>query len=235
MTTKSSIYGGGEPWDLPAYTIPLAARLVRIPTVTLRSWVLGRTYETASQGKKRAMPLIDPPPGGFLSFTNLVEAHVLASMRRVHEIKLHKCRRAIHFMKTNLKVEHPLARETFRTDGVDLFVDKLGTLINVSSDGQVELREAIEQGLTRVFYADGVACQLFPLTRQAEGPEQPRHIVIDPRLAFGRPVLAGTAIPVEEIAQRFQAGDSIDTLAREFGVATDLVSEALRVKILEAA
>jgi uncharacterized protein (DUF433 family) len=159
----------------------------------------------------------------------------MASMRRVYEIKLHKCRRAIHFMKTNLKVEHPLAREAFRTDGVDLFVDKLGGLINVSSDGQVELREAIEQGLTRVFYADGVACQLFPLTRGAEGPEQPRHIVIDPRLAFGRPVLTGTAIPVEEIAQRFQAGDSIDTLAREFGVATDLVSEALRVKILEAA
>jgi uncharacterized protein (DUF433 family) len=99
----------------------------------------------------------------------------------------------------------------------------------------VELREAIEQGLARVFYADGVACQLFPLTRGADGPEQPRHIVIDPRVAFGRPVLTGTAIPVEEVAQRFQGGDSIDTLAREFGVATDLVSEALRVKILEAA
>jgi hypothetical protein len=137
MTTKSSIYGGRDPRDLPAYTLPLAARLVRIPTVTLRSWVLGRTYETASLGKKRAMLLIDPPPGGhgFLSFTNLVEAHVLASMRRVHEIKLHKCRRAIHFMKTNLRVEHPLARETFRADGVDLFVDKLGSVINVSSEG----------------------------------------------------------------------------------------------------
>jgi uncharacterized protein (DUF433 family) len=47
--------------------------------------------------------------------------------------------------------------------------------------------------------------------------------------------LTGTAIPVEEVAQRFQGGDSIDTLAREFGVATDPVSEALRVKILEAA
>ncbi len=156
-------------------------------------------------------------------------------MRRVHDVELRKCRRAIHFMKRDLGVDHPLARETFRTDGVDLFVDTLGRLINVSSNGQVALREAIEQSLTRVFYSDGVACRLFPITRGAQGPDQPKLIVIDPRLAFGRPVLTGTAIPVEGIAQRFQAGDSIETLAREFGVATELVSEALRVKILEAA
>jgi hypothetical protein len=111
--------------------------------VTLRSWVLGRNHGTASHGMKRATPLIDPPPGGrsFLSFTNLVEAHVLASMRRVHEIKLHKCRRAIHFMKTNLKVDRPVARETFRTDGVDLFGCSTRTGSRASS----------HRGLQRVF------------------------------------------------------------------------------------
>ena len=81
MTTKSSIYGGREPWDLPAYTIPIAARYVRLPRATLRSWVIGRQYETSGEGLKRAQPLIFPPTGGggFLSFTNLVEVHVLAA------------------------------------------------------------------------------------------------------------------------------------------------------------
>jgi len=81
----------------------------------------------------------------------------------------------------------------------------------------------------------GIASQLYPLVRTAETVDQPKLIVIDPRMAFGRPVLFGTAIPVEEIAQRFQAGDSIEVLLNEFGVSRDLVDEALRAKILEAA
>jgi uncharacterized protein (DUF433 family) len=231
------IYGGKNPWDLPAYTIPMASRFVRLPVATLRSWVVGRSYATM-EGAKHAAPLIHPPEGPharFLSFTNLVEAHVLASMRRVHEIKMYKVRSAIAYVEREFDVKHALAREVFRTDGVDLFVERVGKLVNVSAEDRGQLRLALHASLKRVDYVGGIASQLYPLVRTAETVDQPKLIVIDPRMAFGRPVLRGTAIPVEEIAQRFQAGDSVEVLVEEFGVSKDLVDEALRAKILEAA
>jgi uncharacterized protein (DUF433 family) len=236
MKKKTDIYDGENPLELPAYTLPTAARFVRVPTVTLRSWIVGRNYETA-KGTKRALPLIHPPAHGegYLSFINLVEAHVLASMRKDHEVEMRKCRAAITYVENELAVDHPLARQTFHTDGIDLFVEKFGKLINASAKGQVALRDAIKQGLSRVGYKDGIAARLFPLLRASGDADQPKLVVIDPRIAFGRPVLSGTAIPVEEIAQRFQAGDSSAHLAKEFGLDRDRIDEALRLKILEAA
>jgi uncharacterized protein (DUF433 family) len=222
------IYGGVKPWDVPAYTLPTAARHVRIPAATLRSWVLGRPYEAANQ-TRHSPALIRVPQGRprFLTFTNLVEAHVLASMRRKHELPMHKVRKAIKYLESELGVEHPLATETFKTNGVDLFVNRFGRLVNVSKDGQTEMKDAIEAGLTRINYEMGIASQLFPLIR-ADGFEQPKLIVIDPRVAFGRPVLLGTGVPVDEIAQRFQAGESAAELAKDFRVKEPMVEEAIR-------
>ena len=64
--------------------------------------------------------------------------------------------------------------------------------------------------------------RLFPLIRADR-----RTVVVDPRISFGRPVLVGTGIPVEAIADRFKAGDSIGHLARDYGVSADLVEDAL--------
>src|SRR5262245_27698890 len=61
--------------DLAAYTLAEAARYLRLPLATLRSWVLGRQYPTA-EGSGQFPPLMRPasrrPP--LLSFSNLIEA-----------------------------------------------------------------------------------------------------------------------------------------------------------------
>jgi hypothetical protein len=67
----------------PAYTVAEAAHYVRMPEVTLRSWVSGRLYPVSGQ-QRRSSPVIhlDDPKGQYLSFINLVEAHVLGAIRR---------------------------------------------------------------------------------------------------------------------------------------------------------
>ncbi len=222
---ESNLYGGRDPRDIPAYAIPSAAQLAGIPATTLRSWVLGRSYET-NTGVRRAAGLIKLPAGnkdGFLSFTNLVEVHVLAAMRRQHELKLETVRNAVRYLKRESAQDHPLAYETFRTNGVDLFVERYGDLVNASRDGQVAIRSAIEASLQRVEYEQGRAVRLFPFVTAER-----RSIVIDPRRAFGRPSIAGTGIPIAIIADRFRGGDSIDHLARDYGVASELVEDAVR-------
>lgn len=216
-----------EPRDLPAYSIVEAARLVCVPATTLRSWVSSDLI-ARPRGSDQARP--------GLSFSNVVEAHVLTAIRRKHLVPLDRIRSALRFMRERLGVPRPLITEKFKTDGVDLFLDYAGRLVNVSRSGQVEMRELIEIYLSRVEWdADGIAARLYPLTRADAAVEQPRIIVIDPRRGFGRPVLAGTGVPVEAIASRYRAGDAIDAIALDFCVSREMIEDALRVGYRPAA
>jgi uncharacterized protein (DUF433 family) len=223
MSSRNDIYGGKDPRDVAIYTVPAAAGLVGVPESTLRSWVFGRSYSVA-EGQRQARAVIQAPKPGFLSFTNLVEAHVLAAMRREYRLKLDTVRRAVVYVKRELGVEHPLAREEFKTDGVELFVERLGRLVSASGGGQLAMRAAIDCRLERVEYRERRALRLFPLQRQ----DQPKVVVIDPRLAFGQPVLVGTGIPTAVIHERFHAGESISHLANDYGIRIELIEEALR-------
>jgi len=223
---------------LPAYPLGDASRYLQMPTSTLRSWVRGRSYPTA-RGKRFFQPLLDASESEghlTLSFINLVEAHVLDAIRRTHGIALPKVRKAIQFVKHVLGSDHPLAEKSFETDGVDLFVREYGQLINVSRDGQLAMKSILEAYLDRIERdASGFAVRFYPFTRDraasAAVRKEPRSIVIDPRISYGRPTLAGTGIPTSVLAERYKAGDSIKALADDYEVPTDEIEEAIRCEL----
>jgi uncharacterized protein (DUF433 family) len=228
VTAAKKLYGGADPRDLPSYTVPFAASLVGVPASTLRAWVLGRKYPT-KDGPRQAKRIIHPADVGFLSFTNLIEAHVLSAMRKDYQLKLDVVRRAVGYVETELEVEHPLAREEFRTDGVHLFVERFGKLVNASADGQLAIRKALDTRLDRIDYANRRADRLFPLLRTSElATSQPRLVVIDPRRGFGRPILADKGILVSVIKERFQAGEPCSRLAKDYKVRVEAIEEAVR-------
>jgi uncharacterized protein (DUF433 family) len=200
--------------------------LTGVPKSTLRAWVAGRTYPTKKE-TRRAEAVIRPPEPAYLSFINLVEAHALAAMRREYLLKLDTIRTAVRYVEKQLRVTHPLARQEFKTDGVELFVEHLGALLNVSREGQRSIREAFGDRLERVEYEAGFAARLYPWIRPNQ-KDQPRLVVIDPRRSFGRPVLASSGVPVEAVKERFQGGESFTDLAEDFGVGVDAIEEALR-------
>ena len=201
---------------MPCYSFPEAAHYLRIPVTTLRSWVRGRKYST-SEGDLFFQSVIELPDDSqnLLSFINLVEIHVLDAIRLDHRISLHKVRIAIDFIKEELTSDHPLAYHKLETDGLDLFVEEYGQLINVSQAGQLVLRKLLQAHLRRIDSdSAGYALRLYPFTRKRlQLIEEPKAIVIDPRISFGRPVLAGTGIPTAIIAERYKAGEAIGALA----------------------
>jgi uncharacterized protein (DUF433 family) len=227
VSRATDIYAGRRPEDVPAYPFAEAAALAGVPKSTLRSWVLGRPFPSRG-GQRWSQPVIRLPKGQrqFLSFPNLVEVHVLAAMRRKHALGLDAIRRAVRYVHDELEIEHPLATEEFKTNGVDLFVERLGQLINASREGQLGMRAVLVGSLDRIEYdRSGRAIRLFPLLRREDAP---KNIVIDPRRAFGRPVLAGTSVPAADVRARFEAGDGVDELARDYDVSPDLIEDALR-------
>jgi hypothetical protein len=90
------------------------------------------------------------PPRRALSFLNLVEAHVLAAIRRQHHVPLPKVRQALVYVSKKMDTHRPLAESEFQTDGVDLFLEKLGSLVNVTREGQTEMKDVIRDHLKRI-------------------------------------------------------------------------------------
>ena len=205
--------------DVPNYPAAEAARCLGMVTQTLRTWFLGQ---------KAMQPLFTPADTKplTLSFWNLVESSVVASIRKVHGISFQKVRRALRFVEQQMGLPRPLITQDFATDGVSLFVEHYGALISATEDGQVVIRELIEASLTRIERdEEGLAAKLYAWTHD---PHEPKVVSIDPRVSFGRPTLAGTGVTVEALVDRFHAGDTIAGLAEDYRVSPDKVEAMMR-------
>ncbi|WP_009631756.1 DUF433 domain-containing protein [Synechocystis sp. PCC 7509] len=230
------LYGETDPRNIPTYSFSDAARYLRIPAVTIRSWTVGRRYPTSS-GFNFSKPIIaikELKPS-LLSFTNLIEIHILRGIRKHHKIQLDKVRAALDYIDEQFPVPHPLATEKFQTNGVDLFIEKYGSLINASKRGQTELKNVLNAHLQRIELDDsGLAIRLYPFTRSHE-EDNPRIVAIDPRIAFGRLVIAGTGISTSVLAERHQAGESINELSYDYDCDSLKIEEAIRCELRAAA
>ena len=136
--------------ELPAYGVAEAAHYLLVPRATLRAWVAGMSY--GSDGERRFFkPVIQPAATSpvALSFINLIEAHVLAAIRRKHRVDMPAVRRAIDFLKKEFGSQHPLADHKFETNGVDLFVERYGQLLSVSEGGQLAVRQLANEHASR--------------------------------------------------------------------------------------
>jgi uncharacterized protein (DUF433 family) len=233
----SRLYEGTSPLHVPAYSVGEAAHHLQLAETTVRSWVLGRGYKT-TEGARRFQPLIRVPDKrlALLSFQNLVEVHVLAALRRVHLVKLPAVRKALRYLEREFKTEHPLSDVQMQTDGTDVFVERYGKLINASREGQIGIREALEAHLQRIERDPrGVPIKLYPFTTSRRDDEAERPVVIDPRLQFGKPCVAGTGIPTGILVERWKAGETISALAEDYGLAGAAIEAAIRYEHKEAA
>ncbi len=216
--------------EVPAYGLAEAAEYLRLPLSTLRAWLLGQPYRDAGGSPKFFRPVVEiaDRKERRLSFINLVEAFVLAGIRREHEIPLPKVRRAVDYLRRTFKTRRPLAEEQFETDGVDLFVEKMGALIGATQEGQMQLRDIIRARLQRVHRDPKGIPEKIVLFQGPRSAPRSADVVIDPRLSFGRPVLDQLGVRTAILAERFDAGDDIDVLAREYEASPEAIQNAIR-------
>ena len=213
----------------PTYGVSEAARYLNISPSTLRSWISGVRYHS---DRSNFEPVIVVPPSEIvqLSFVNLVEVHVLVALRRVHKVRLQDIRVALDTLEKQFPEQpHPLAFETFATDGKDLFLKHIGQLINLSKRGQLEMEEVINMYLHRIEYDTSGPVILYPFTRGSfQEDDQPKAVLMNPYISFGRPVLAGRGVPTELVFERFNAGELMGTLAEDYGRERWEIEEAIR-------
>ncbi|MHB8797138.1 MAG: DUF433 domain-containing protein [Thermoanaerobaculia bacterium] len=229
MKRAKDIYGGEDPRFLPFYGLREAALCLRLPVATLRQWTVGREYEIKS-GRKVFLPLIRPadPERNLLSFVNLLEGQALRAFRREHNLRFKVIREALTSLKTldgPYAKEHPLAFEDFLTDGLDIFVERVGDLITLNPARQIAIRAAFRNHLQRIRRDATGPTAFFPWV-EGEG-ETTTPVTIDPRVAFGRPVLTGTGIATAVIASFVRAGERIKDIAEDYDLSPEQVEAAV--------
>jgi len=210
-----------DPRDVPTYELVEAAHYLHLSKSTLANWIRGHAHF------KR---VIETPAGAHsrLSFTNLVEAHMLATIRRKYEISLQKIRPAIDYLRKEFKEPHPLATMSLEADEVDLFVRVAGELLNISKRGQVAMKEAVEAHLRRVERGpDNAPIALYPFIGGDYTIDR-KPVMFNPEISFGRLVIANSGIPTIEVAQRFSAGETIHELAGDYNRSPMEIEDAIR-------
>ena len=212
----------------PAYGLAEAARYVRLPVATLRTWLVGRDYPKG-EAKATFRPLIKPAHQEplQLSFYNLVEAHVLRALRTEHGVPLAELRKAIAFAEKKLEIPRLLLSQDLRAHAGQVFLDRYVELINLSASGQLAMRRMFEDHLARVEWdAWKFPVRLYPYVGTMPSSED-RPIAIDPQIAFGRPIVQRAGISTTAIADRIDAGETVEAIAEDYDLSREEVEEAV--------
>lgn len=210
-----------DPWRdrmyLPNYKVSEAAYYAGIGSGTVTRWHAARYSGRTLSPKDR---------GQSLSYMQLIEVAVVAAFRKAG-VTLRTVREARNFVSEKLGSKFPFAEYGFKSDGKELWIsyqqvdqaaDK-GTLLGVSQKGQFAWEDILGR-LEEFDYEDsGVAVRWHVAGRS-------KPIIIDPRISFGAPCVKGT--PTWILKGRFEAGEEVPDIARDFDLTARLVRAALK-------
>lgn len=211
-----------------------AARLLRIDSARRVSrWVAG------GSGGQPVICADHSPVGGkvSLSFLDMMEIRFLEHFRK-QGVPLQTLRRAIVRAREDMKNRHPFALSNVRflTDRKKVFAQvaeesgdtKTWNLVT----RQYEIYVAIEDVLAKGVAFDprsGLATSFRPL------PEY-QSVVVNPRFAYGRPVVGERGVPTAALVRMWRAeGGNKLRVARAFEIQENDVSNAIDFEIALAA
>ncbi len=227
-------------FDTALFTVAEAARFLGVPTTTFATWAKGYVRRPPSRPAVIGAPIVTSfaAEHGYPSipFVGLAEAMVLAAFRH-GGVSLQHIRRAVAIIEREVGLEHALASQRLYTDGAVILYDyaeaeqdeQLGGLTEVVSRQRV-FAPVVEEYLKRIEYGkDGWAVRVV-------SPATTRPVVlVDPKRSFGQPIFIRGGVRVEDVLDRWRAGESLAEVSDDFGVLGEDVEDILRVSLPAAA
>jgi uncharacterized protein (DUF433 family) len=210
------------PWmrrlNLPAYSVAESARYAGVSPQLVASWHYYKgKVGPALPGKEHAKPL---------SYYQLIEVAFVATMRK-EGMTLNQIRETREYARQTFEVEYPFAQLKWKTEGTHLLLDlrdiegEIGVDKLIAGDlkGQEAWRPFMAERFKQFEYEEGIA-----LVWHVCGKKSP--ITIDPRISFGAPSVQG--LPTWVIRGRWNAGETIAEIKKDFKISLDNIKSALR-------
>jgi len=212
----------------PLLTPRETARHLRIPESTMYSW-LSEQAEGAPLVHR-----VEPAKRGWPSvpFVAVIEAYVLRTLREELRLKKSTVRAAAAAIRRNFNTPYGLATKKVATDGIDIFIEYAEHELARAVDGQAPIRGIIENNLR---YISWDSHDDSPTRLRLQQYSNIAPVIIDPRFAWGAPVVEANRVPVDAVVNMWQAGESIHTVAGEYGLSDDQVEEICRTALGTAA
>jgi uncharacterized protein (DUF433 family) len=193
-----------------------------VPPATVKYWIKN------SAGPAPIMHSVEPEVRGGprIPFIALAEAQILRELRNTG-LSMQHIRAGVAEMRRETREEYVLANHNIASDGGELLwnvATKVAPEWVRARDGQRAFAPVIEVVQKYVHYApDGFADRLILK------PYGAADVIIDPRFAFGQPVLGRSKIRVETIADLFYGGESLESIADEYDLSAQDVEAVIRV------
>ncbi|MDL2354641.1 MAG: DUF433 domain-containing protein [Pseudomonadota bacterium] len=215
------------------YTLKEAHRLTGAKPREVSRWLFGYQFKDGASDPLWRTQLADVEAGQkFIGFRDLLELRIVKAFIE-HKVSLRVIRAAIDSAKDIFSTEYPFTANRFLTDGKSIFYEAL------HSHGEVELtdlvkRQVVFEHIIRPelyagieFTASGQAKRWFPLKRS-------NVIVLDPEIAFGKPILAEYGIRTDTLAASFAVEQDKKLVASLFDIPLAALNTALRYEALAA-
>jgi uncharacterized protein (DUF433 family)/DNA-binding transcriptional MerR regulator len=197
--------------DAGIYLQSEAAHLTGLTATTVRRWL------QLERGAKHISAVAQQP---LVSFHDLVSLRAVAALRRLG-LPLSKIRKGVDVMRQELGIEHPLASEILRTDGVELYFSDAHGLIVDTVDGQMAAQELLATYLRDVKYEPLAGDHRLAVSWDPPG------VRIDPLIQRGAPCVGGSRVEITLLKRYIDAGDSLEYLAELYELDVDDVRRAV--------
>lgn len=225
-------------FSVPLYTVAEAATNLGVPGQTFSRWAHGYVAPRPTGRPTVSPAVVTALPGKrgapVIPFVGLAEGMVLAAIRRAG-VPLQRIRPALAVLSEELGVAHALASRRLYTDGAEVLYDYADTTTDADVRHDLAGLVVVRSG-QRVF-SDVVASYLRRITYAEDGwparVELPAYqvakVVADPAVNFGQPYFARGGVRVEDVLDRWYAGEPWADLAADFGIPPDEIEDAIRV------
>jgi uncharacterized protein (DUF433 family) len=215
------------PIGIGYYTVPEAARLLRIRPLNIRRWLGGYRFEQDDQTIEMP-PLWKPQLPGYehhieLGFRDLIELRFIKAFLD-HGLGLRTIRHCLEYARECVKDDRPFSTRRFQTDGKTIFLDSLK---DTGDDELLDLRSrqyVIKKIIERTFKDLDISDEIVTRWRPFGGKES---IVIDPQRAFGQPIASRSGVPTVTLADAVNAEGSVQRVSYLYDVSVSVIRDAV--------
>ena len=230
MTLIDERTGRLDRFRAPLYTVAETSRYLGVPQPTLRRWThadigLRPAVVTAVARQRSKDPVIP--------FIGMAEALVLAAMRH-SGVPLQRIRPALNRLSEEFGLDHALASKRLYTDGAEVLYDYSQTADD--PDSARAARELVVVRNKQGVFNDVVSGYLRRLEFDRDGYArlirlpgyEVADVVVDATRSFGQPLFSRGGARVEDVLALFNAGESLDVVADEYGVPHAELEDVIR-------
>jgi uncharacterized protein (DUF433 family) len=213
----------------PLFTPREVSVFLEIPRSTVYNWL--------KVGSRNGAPLVHHIPVGrrgaaSVPFAALVEAYVLRALRNELGFTKRQIADTVVDVRETFGTDFALTSKRIASDGIDIFIEHADGEFARVGDHQGLIRDIVGNYLQYITWSDDSD---YAARLRLPGFGEDAEVIVDPRFAWGDPVIERNKVPIRAILDLWAAGEPLSIVADEYGLTIPEAEEICRVGLKRAA